>query len=144
MKQRRKELNLSSGELAITLGVSRKSFSQWESPNHELMPRSLKILERWCDELGLSLGEALDETKVPDDEFMRDPQHLKGIRVFYSRYMSEEGFATMIHRLQTMDNDTLLHLSGLINRLSSQVDADKVVEMDRKWSEMISKMKGST
>lgn len=139
MIRRRKQLRLGIGELAQKLGVNRKTLSLWESPNVEHMPRDIRILDHWCSELGITLSEALEEHTLPDDEFLRDPKHLKGLRIFYSRYMNDEGFARMIHKLHTMDAETLESLNGLMDRLAGLGNKQKVKEMDDNWRSYVDK-----
>jgi len=137
MRTRRKRLGVSMQEMAGWIGVSRKTLSGWESTETHLMPRKFDTLSSWCAELGITLSEAFEQRILPDDEFLRDPEHLKGIRVFYNRYMVDEGFAKIIHRLHHMDSTSLSNLSALINQLSGQIDLHEVQKMDSRWIDAV-------
>jgi len=137
MRTRRKRLGISMITMSDRIGVSRKTLSAWESPDTHLMPRKFDTLSAWCAELDITLSEAFEQRILPDDEFLRDPEHLKGIRVFYNRYMVDEGFAKMIHRLHHMDSQSLASLSALINQLAGQVDLHEVQKMDSRWIDAV-------
>lgn len=55
--KRRKMLNLTQEQLAERLGVSNKTLSKWETG--KCMP-DYGVVERLCDELGVTIGELLD------------------------------------------------------------------------------------
>ena len=117
MVRRRKRHKMTAEQLASKIKVDRKTLSQWESKTSPAMPRDMQMLDRWCEELGLSLGEALDDRLPLDESVITDPVHVKAFRLWYARYTREDAFAKIIHKITTWDTDTLDLFNQIIARI---------------------------
>ena len=74
---KRRERNLTQGQLADRLGVSNKTISKWE--NGKCMP-DYSVIELLCKELGITLAELLDgEEKEPNSIRVYDEEQVKSL-----------------------------------------------------------------
>ena len=74
---KRREKNLTQGQLAERLGVSNKTISKWE--NGKCMP-DYSVIELLCKELNITLAELLDgEEKEPNSIRLYDEEQVKAL-----------------------------------------------------------------
>lgn len=135
MSRRRKNLKISSSDLAARLGVSRRSLSTWENPTQGILPQDLDVLAQWCEELGLTVGEALAGKTTSSAELIGDPEHLRSTHIFYQRYHNERSFARLAHRAMAADKKTLEKLDALLD-IPGNINFLKALEWDRRWEEI--------
>ena len=87
--QKRKEKNLTQGQLAEKLGVSNKTVSKWECG--KCMP-DYSIVKQLCRELGITVSELMDGEVKADSS----------IRVF-----DEEQILDMLRRIQQLEKQKM-------------------------------------
>lgn len=87
--QKRKEKNLTQGQLAEKLGVSNKTVSKWECG--KCMP-DYSIVKQLCRELGITVSELMDGEVKADSS----------IRVF-----DEEQMLNMLERIQQLEKQKM-------------------------------------
>ena len=74
---KRREKNLTQGQLAEKLGVTNKTISKWE--NGKCMP-DYSVIEALCRELDITLAELLDgEEKEPNSIRLYDEEQVKAL-----------------------------------------------------------------
>ena len=74
---KRREKNLTQGQLAEKLGVTNKTISKWE--NGKCMP-DYSVIESLCRELDITLAELLDgEEKEPNSIRLYDEEQVKAL-----------------------------------------------------------------
>ena len=122
MIARRKLYGFTVEKLALEIDVDRKTLGQWENPRSNSMPRDIFVLDRWCETLGLSLGEALDDRPPLDEDIISDPVHIKAFRVWYARYTREKPFARLIHRITRWDSQMLTLINELLDRVEKTAE----------------------
>lgn len=139
MKLRRKRFGLTVTDLAKRIHVDRKSLAQWENPQSCIMPRDIQTLDRWCSEVGLSLGDALDNRLMPGDGVTNNPTHLCAIRRWYARYVNDKPFAQIIHRLVAMDTASIDLINQIISRIADVSPEQKksIADQDRLWEKLL-------
>lgn len=140
MSQRRKQLGITAEKLAGVLGVDRKSLSSWENSGLSTMPQDIYVLDAWCERLGLSVGQALDDhASFIEADFITDPEHMRAIRLWYGRYLSDKSFSQTIHRITPLCSETLDLLNRLIERIAKTTfeEGDWISRQDLTWEKTV-------
>jgi transcriptional regulator with XRE-family HTH domain len=140
MSQRRKQLGITAERLAGILGVDRKSLSSWESSDASTMPRNIYVLDAWCEQLGLSMGQALDNNaSVIEADFITDPRHMRAVRLWYGRYLNDKSFSQTIHKITPLCSETLDLLNQLIEKIAKTTleDGDWISRQDLTWDKTV-------